>query len=986
MLARCGLLFLVLSALWSAPTMAQGRVVTGTVLDSVTSVPVQGATVAVRGTRLATTAGEGGRFTLANVPAGDVRVSVRRIGYRARDVVLPAGERELRVVLAPDLLQLTEVVVTGQATAIERRNLPNAVATVSGEEVSRVSAQSVEHALQGKVAGAVISTNSGAPGGGVQVRMRGVTSINAQSEPLYVVDGVLLSNVAIPSNQNAVTNAAGGSNPSLDQDAQVNRIADLNPNDIETLEVLMGASASAIYGSRASNGVVIITTKRGRSGGRPEVRLTQRLGYYQLSNTLGARRFTSVDEAVDVWGPAAQDLFRQGVSFDHERELAGRTPLSFETVLDVSGGGEATRYFLSGGWKNDEGIIENTGFERQALRLNLDHTFGSRVSLAVGSNVLRTVASRGLTNNDNASVSFYMVFPFTPSFVDLRQSGGSFPDNPFVASNPLQTAALMRNDETVWRYIGSARLTVDAWSSPTQTLQFVATGGADYFAQKNDLLFPPELQFEPDDGEPGTSLLNNSDNVNFNVGVSGIHRYSTPGGGVTATTSFGTTYAGRDLNVARIVSRNLVGGLEIVNAGTNVQVREQRQRVEDFGVFAQEEVLLGDRLLLTAGVNADRSSVNTDDEKLFAYPKFASSYLFERPLSWLDQLKLRAAYGESGNQPLYGQKFTPLTATQNITGLPGLVVEGTVASDDLRPERQREIEGGIDATLFGNRGTIEASVFQKNIRDLLLERTLPPSSGFATEIFNGGRLRTRGVEVGVGVVPVMSPDLQWLLRSTYFSTRSTIVDLPVPTFRAGGFGTALGAFQIEEGASATQIVGNDSLADGSTVVRKIGDATPDFTMSFSSDLTYRGFRLYGLLDWQQGGDIVNLTKFLYDLGQNTADYADPITVGGEQTTVGAHRLEVFGKQTAVYLEDASFLKLREVTLSYEVPPALLGRFWRSARSARVSLSGRNLLTVTDYSGLDPEVSNFGNQNIARNIDVAPFPPSRSFWFGIDLGF
>src|SRR5688500_1749911 len=280
MQARCGLLLLVLSALWSAPAMAQRRVVTGTVVDSVTSVPVQGATVAVRGTRLVTTAGEGGRFTLANVPAGDVRVTVRRIGYRARDVVLPAGTSELRVVLAPDLLQLTEVVVTGQATAIERRNLPNAVATVTGEEVSRVSSQSIEHALQGKVAGAVISTNSGAPGGGVQVRMRGVTSINAQSEPLYVVDGVLLSNVAIPSNQNAVTNAAGGSNPSLDQDAQVNRIADLNPNDIESVEILKGASASAIYGSRASNGVVIITTKRGRTG-RPELRLTQRFGFYQ---------------------------------------------------------------------------------------------------------------------------------------------------------------------------------------------------------------------------------------------------------------------------------------------------------------------------------------------------------------------------------------------------------------------------------------------------------------------------------------------------------------------------------------------------------------------------------------------------------------------------------------------------------------------------------------------------------------------------------
>ena len=985
MRGRCGLLFLLLSVLGPAAA-AQPRTITGTVTDSVSGAAVTGATLTVRGTTIVATAGEGGRFTLTGVPAGAARATVRRIGYRPREVILPAGDEELRVMLVPDLLQLAEVVVTGQATTLDRRNLPNAVATLSAEEVQAVPAQSVEHALQGKVAGAVISGNSGAPGGGVQVRMRGVTSINAQSDPLYVVDGVLLSNVAIPSNQNAVTGAASGSNPSLDQDGQVNRIADLNPNDVERVEILKGASASAIYGSRASNGVVIITTRRGRTG-RPELRLAQRVGFFQLSNTLGARRFATAAEAVDVWGEEASEFFQPGVAFDHERELAGRTRPSYETVFDVSGGSEATRYFLSGTWHDDAGIIENTGFERQGVRLNLDHAFGDRVNLSVGTNALRTQASRGLTNNDNLSVSFYMALPFTPSFVDLRrQATGSFPENPFVASNPLQTAALMQNDETVWRYVGSARLSVDALTTPRQSLRFVANAGADYFTQKNDLLFPPELQFEPDDGEPGTSLFTNSDNLSVNVGASGIHRYTTAGGRASATTSFGTTFATRDLDIARVVSRNLVGGLEILNAGTNVQVLEQRQRVEDFGFFLQEEVLLGDRLLLTAGINADRSSVNTDDEKLYAYPKVAGSYVWETPVGWLDQLKLRAAYGESGNQPLYGQKFTPLIATQNITALPGLVVEGTVAANDLHPERQREIEGGLDATLFGSRGTLELTVFQKNVRDLLLERTLAPSSGFETEIFNGGRLRTRGVEVAVGVVPVATQDVQWLLRSTFFRSRSTIVDLPVPTFRAGGFGTALGAFQIEEGASATQIVGNDSLPDGSTIVRKIGDATPDFTMSLSNELSFRRFRLYGLLDWQQGGDIINLTKFLYDLGQNSADYADPITVGGEETTVGAQRLAVFGKQTAVYVEDASFVKLREVTLSYDLPEALLARVWGSARSARLSLSGRNLLTFTDYTGLDPEVSNFGNQNVARNIDVAPFPPSRSFWFGVDIGF
>jgi hypothetical protein len=225
-----------------------------------------------------------------------------------------------------------------------------------------------------------------------------------------------------------------------------------------------------------------------------------------------------------------------------------------------------------------------------------------------------------------------------------------------------------------------------------------------------------------------------------------------------------------------------------------------------------------------------------------------------------------------------------------------------------------------------------------------------------------------------------------MFRSGYASTRSKIVQLPVPTFRGLGFGTALGSFQFEEGASATQIVGNDSLPDGSVVVRKIGDANPDFTMSFANNFLYKRARLYGLLDWQHGGSIINLTKFLYDLGQNTADYADPITYGGLQTTKGANRLRLFPKQTAMYVEDASFLKLREVTLSFELPSTMVSRLGRGVRTADISFSGRNLWTHTNYTGMDPEVSNFGNQPIGRNIDVAPFPPSRSFWFSVNLGF
>ena len=960
--------------LWSAPALAQ-RTVTGTVIDAQSAVPLQGVSVTVRGTTTSTSTTAGGRFTLPSVAEGPVTIVVRRIGYAPQTMTIAAGQNDVRAMLTRDLLHLSDVVITGQATTVERRNLANAIATVSAEDVQRVSAQSVEYALQGKVAGATISQNSGAPGGGVQVRLRGITSINAASEPLYVVDGIVMANVAIPSNQNAVTRSTGGSNPNLTQDAQVNRIADLNPNDIEDVQILKGASAAAIYGSKASNGVIVITTKRGRSGAR-QVNAVQRLGFSSISNTLGSRTFATVDEAVAAFGAAARDHFTPGVVFDQEKELAGKKPLSSESIIDMSGGDANTRYFLSGLWKNDGGIIDNTGYEKQALRANLNQDFGSKLSLSVQTNLTRSLAARGLTNNDNTSVSFWMVFPFTPSFVDLRRNAdGTFPNNPFVASNPLQTAALMQNDETVWRGIGSGRLAYDAIQNDKYNLRFSLQGGADYFTQENELLFPPELQFEPtDDGKPGTSLLSNSNNLNLNLNATGVFAYT--GSGWTSTTSVGGGQSSRDLNISRIVSRNLVGGLDVVGAGTDIQVLESRQRVEDVSIFAQEEILaLNEKLLVTAGINADRSSANSDTDAWHAYPKLAGSFRITSPIRQFDEIKLRAAFGQSGNEPLFGQKFTRLTATQNINGLPALVVQGVVASADLHPEKQNEIEGGTDITFSSGRGSFEITGFRKNISELLLQRTLAPSSGFGTEIFNGGKMKTTGVEVALSIVPIQSSNMDWLSRATFFRTRSTITELPVPTFRTGGFGTSLGSFEIEEGKSATQIVGNDSLPDGTRIVRAIGDATPDFNMSFANDVRYGALRLYGLLDWQKGGDVVNLTKFLYDLGSNTADYAEN----------GAARLAAWPKQTSIYVEDAGFVKLREITLSYDIPARFTNSIARGVRSAQISVSGRNLLTWTNYTGLDPEVSNFGNQTVARNIDVAPFPPSRSFWFTLSLG-
>jgi hypothetical protein len=240
------------------------------------------------------------------------------------------------------------------------------------------------------------------------------------------------------------------------------------------------------------------------------------------------------------------------------------------------------------------------------------------------------------------------------------------------------------------------------------------------------------------------------------------------------------------------------------------------------------------------------------------------------------------------------------------------------------------------------------------------------SNGYQVRVFQGGKLRNRGIETALGVSPVRTSDVNWVVRSTFFLNRSTIVELPIPAFNTGGFGLSLGAFRIEKGKSATQIVGLEGV---------VGDATPDFQMTLSSDLDYKRFSLGFLWDWKRGGDIVNLTQLLYDAVSNSVD----------QVPAGNARISTWaGGKTQVYVQDGSYLKLRELTLAYNLAPGLAQHF--GMRTARLSLSGRNLLRFTPYKGLDPEVSNFANQAIVRNIDVAPFPPSRSFFFSIDLGF
>lgn len=994
MVKQTSLVALVLATLAGASVVsAQQRQITGRV-TSTNGEAVPGANVSITGTAFAAVTNSDGRYAIA-APAGAVTLVVRRIAFKRKEVSVPADQDQADVALEPDVFNLEAVVVTGQATGVERRNAAIATTTVAGEEVSRVSSPAVDRALAGRVPGAIISQNSGAPGGGSQIQIRGNNTVIGSPDPLFVVDGVIYSDASLPSGLFTVTRSSSNRGSGEQQDDPVNRLADLNPDDIESIEVLRGAAASSIYGSKAANGVLIIKTKRGRAG-KPRASISQRLGFSELQRGPATRQFSLTDTFPYSSALVASYAVGGQVPFyDHLKELTDSKPLAYETDLDVSGGTENTQYFIGGSTKRDGGIIGNTFDERQNLRANLDQTFSDRLKLTVSTAFNRTATDKGFTNNDNNGASVTYAIAYVPGFVNIEPTNGVFPQPgiTYLSSNPLQTAALATNTETVYRFTSGATLTWQALQTARHNLRIVGSAGADVFQQKAVVISPAEMFFEQTQTNPGTSALSNADSRQWNWNLNAIHSYTPTSGSFKATTSGGVQVEDRELNRSRVVAKGLLPGQSNIDQASVLQSPfELTAKERTLAFYGQEEFLtLEERLLFTAGFRAERSSANGDISKYFFYPKVAASYRFPNLLGEGTELKLRGAYGETGNQPLFGQKFTTL-ASAVVGGSVGTVIQGTAGAPDIKPEHLKEFEAGLDAQLWHGRATLEVTGYSRHTYDLLLQSTPAPSTGYSTRIFNGGTLWNEGIEIAGGVTPIQTKELNWLFRTTFTSLKNRVQDLgsicqagaTICGFRPpiAGFGLAYGEFFIQKGQPITQIIGTDTIpgSGGALATRYLGQANPRFRWSFLNDVTYRRVSFSMLWDWQYGGVEQNQTLSLYDCNGLAPD----LTSNPNTAARGRYdACNVWGIATP-FVQSTTFLKLREASIAIDLPERWAGLF--GARTARASVTGRNLVLITNYFGYDPEESNFGQQAVSRNIDLGPYPPMRSFYFTITAGF
>ncbi|MDE0599484.1 MAG: TonB-dependent receptor [Dokdonia donghaensis] len=658
----------------------------------------------------------------------------------------------------------------------------------------------------------------------------------------------------------------------------------------------------------------------------------------------------------------------------------------------MSGGYTKTRFYAGVTHSNENGIVKNTGYEKTSLRLNLDHRATDFLKVSLNTNNINSKSDRGFFNNDNSGTTIGVTLTGTTPWLELfPDENGVYPDNPAGASNPLQTRDRVTNRETVDRFIIGASANLDIFKAEKSSLELIMRGGLDTYGQKSRAIFPKDLQFQKpaNGGQNGVAVQGDTQNRNYNLAAFLVHNYRTDND-LSFRTQDGITREYFDRNTQLITASGLVASETNVDQAANTGTNQFRLLQEDAGFFVQEEVNYQDKLIGAIGLRGDKSSNNGDANKLNYYPKASlaaniNKFDFWKEDGFINKLKLRTAYGEAGNFAPFGALFTSYTSF-STDGLLGISLVGVRGDAGLSPERQKELEFGTDITFFNNKVDFSATYYIKTVDDLILNSALSPSSGFTSEFVNAGELQNKGIELSLNSTIIESENFIWDASVNWFKNTSKITRLDVDPFNVGAFGATLGTFRIEEGSSATQIVGIGP-NPGANGFQKFGDSEPDFQMALNNSLQYKDFQLSFLWQWKKGGDNINLTTLLSDLNGTSADYDD---FGLDPTGTlanGPYRVSQLGSSADVFVEDASYLRLREVGLYYTLPSATLDNFLGgNIDNIKVGFSGTNLINIFDYNSYDPEVSNFGGGGIFTGVEVTPFPSSKRFLFNLAVNF
>jgi len=999
-----GLLLSIL-LLSASAVMAQFRA-SGTITDAEKGEPLIGATVVVKGTSLGTTTDINGKFSL-QVPTASATLVISYTGYETRQQSVDGSNAMVTIGLSEGSSKLEEIVVTGLSSNIKRANAATAVARLnSGDLNGSTRPATLDGAMSGKIIGANIQSNSGAPGGGVSVKLRGISSIVGSSEPLYVVDGVIINNSQFNTGagtrafNGAVTTANAGS-----QDQATNRLSDINPADIESIDVLKGPAAAAVYGTRANAGVIVITTKRGKAG-KTKISLSQDVGMVKAINLLESESWTAekIDQFGGFYGVGKADalaIFNQsgGRTVNYDKEMFGETGMIYNTNLSASGGTDKTKFYIGAGLNDETGIVKNTGFTRYSVRANIDHRLNDWIDFKVNTAYYNSASSRSFLGNDNNGVSLGYVVAYLPNFLDLRpvERNGKlvYPASPGTGQNPYEVRDRMENKEKTNRVLTSGTMNISLIRRENSTLKLAITGGLDFLQSQPTIYAPEDLQYQIIRANPGASRFAN--NQAFYTYIQNFLTYQWRVGSVALTSSVGLLKNIQRTDETWIQGEGLLPGQRNPTTAQVVLANSFQSEAQDVASDISQEFNWGDKIIGRAGVRFDKSSLNGDNEKWYAFPRASvafnlTNFEFLADNNVFSQLKPRFAFGRTGGVAAYGDLYSTLVAA-NYGGNLGANAPTTNGNPGLDPETAQEIEVGLDFGLLNNRILVEFTYYDKRIYDFLFQYTLAPATGVnSIARYSVGDMSNKGIELGINYNVVKEEDFNWNTGIQFWTNKTLIerLDIPPAFVPSSGFGN-FGRNRIIEGKSPTLWWGID--ATGKSPVEFGKDAQPKYQVSWNNNLTlFKRLDINMFWHTSQGNYLSSLTRELKDEGGTTFDWSKP---SGEKAADGSDipnglSSRLFGNPgytTENYLLDASYIRLREVSAYYTLPG--IAKATKNAISnIRIGVSGQNLVTIWKNSEIayDPEASNFGNRSVGFGVDLAPFPSSKRFFFHLQAEF
>lgn len=967
--------------------MAQNVKITGTVVDS-SNEPIIGATVTVSDdTNVKAVTNVDGRFTINAAPGSNLHITY--IGYKTVDVKAADG---MRVVMEEESNMLKEVVAIGYGS-VQRKDVTTAVSSVSTKDLDTRPIVSAVQGMQGKAAGVTISQANGQPGATPTIRVRGTTSLNGSNDPLYVVDGVPMTDIDY-----------------------------LSADDIVGMQILKDASSAAIYGSRAANGVVIITTKQGKAG---EARISLN-AHYALNvvrdnqDPLNAAQYKELMDEIGL--VKLPDGLTDKTDWKDEVYRTGNVQ---DYQLSVTNGNDKLRYFISGGYTGENGVIKKSSYERYNIRASVENDIRKwlrvNASVAYSDYSYKGTGIISGTGSNRGGVVTSIVN--TPTYAPVWD-----PDNPgqyynnFYGVNitsPAENIARTENNKSSYnRLIATGKATIKFMEglNLTSSLSFDRLQGIE-----TEFLDPIKTTNGRDNygkGHDGRSISSVwvFDNVLNWKKDFGLHGLDVMAGSSWTASKYSNNY---------IDGSNYADGLfQTLNAANKISWTGTGSSASEWAIlsyFARLQYNWNDRYLFTANIRADGSSKLAPGHRWGYFPSFSgawriSSEPFMKDIEWINDLKLRGGWGQTGNQSGLGDYSYLASYSINRvqwfgegfdTNAVPTRTQSTLSNPELTWETTSQTDIGLDLTMFNNRLMLYIDWYYKRTSDMLMTITLPAGSAPARTLnYNGGTMVNKGWEITLKSVN-MKGKFSWdtdfnisfnknkleslRLTQVYYSAMTTdyvndYVVRNVPGRPLGSFyGYVAEGVDPETGDMIYKDVNKDGVISASDRTY-IGDPNPDFTFGLTNNFSWKGFNLNILLQGSVGNDIYNVSRMetegMYDGKNQSTKVLDRWRVPGQITNVPKAGWNI--KNSSYFVEDGSYLCVKSVSLSYDVPRNIISKLGITRLQPYFTAS--NLLTWTSYSGMDPEVNQYGNNGAVQGIDWGTYPLNRSFVFGLKLEF